>query len=311
MGMKYQLAQHSLRGARKTNEDRVAVVERENSVLMMLADGLGGHQGGALAAEVLIKVATYAFQAIKQPVILKPSALLALTMMQAHKMMRARGETHNPPISPRTTCVLCLVQNGYAYWAHVGDSRLYHFRDNQVIKRTLDHTNIEQLHVDGLLSEEEMLTHPDKSRLLKCLGGTHTPSISLGAETRLQPGDTLLLCTDGLWEAFNPEELVPYLQYKSLEEGVEEMLHDGEEKMQKTCDNLSAICLRWEQGVTDTPPLQVHSLTQIDQQMLWDEANRKIMQRKIKGTVKETEDKSIKTAIKEIESIIKQLDSKS
>jgi PPM family protein phosphatase len=287
MGMKYQIAEHSLRGARKTNEDRVALVERENSVLMMLADGLGGHQGGALAAEILINVATHAFQTIKQPVIVKPSAFLALTMMQAHKMMRADGETHHPPISPRTTCVLCLVQNGYAYWAHVGDSRLYHFRNNQVRKRTLDHTNIEQLHVDGLLSEEEMLTHPEKSRLLKCLGGTHTPSISLGAETVLHRGDTLLLCSDGLWEAFKPEEIMHYLQYKSLEEGVEEMLHDGEEKMQQSSDNLSAICLRWEQGTTDNPPLQVKTLTRVDQQMLWDEANRKMAQRKLKAAAKE------------------------
>ncbi len=311
MGMKYQIAQHTLRGSRRTNEDRVAWVERENSVLMMLADGLGGHQGGALAAEIVIKVATRAFQSIKQPVIFKPSAFLALTMMQAHKTMRARGEANIPPIAPRTTCVLCLVQNGYAYWAHVGDSRLYHFRNNRIRKRTLDHTNIEQLHVDGLLSEEEMLTHPDKSRLLKCLGGTHTPSISLGAETVLHRGDALLLCSDGLWEAFKPEELIPYLQYKSLEEGVEEMLHDGEEKMNPGGDNLSAVCLRWEQGITDSRPLQVDSLTKVDQQMLWDEANRTLMRRKLKRAPKDNENKSSQTAIDEIESIIKKLEPKS
>lgn len=254
--MKYQIASHSLAGGRASNQDRVVVAERDNAVLMVLADGLGGHAGGAMAAEILTRTAQHAFEAVRQPVITKPSAFLALAIMQAHKAIVAHGDAQTPPISPRTTCVLTLVQNGYAYWAHVGDSRLYHFRNGHVLSRTRDHTVIEELHVGGLLSEEEMKRHPDKARLLKAVGGPRPPSITLGEETALATGDCLLLCTDGLWEALTADELSGFLKYKSLEEGVEEMLLAAENRMKKKADNLSAISLRWEDAVTTARPLQ-------------------------------------------------------
>ncbi len=254
--MRYDLAQHSLTGARPSNQDRIAVAERDNAVLLVLADGLGGHEGGELAAETLAQTAVRLFQAVRQPVITQPSAFLALTIMKSHKNIVERGRTHNPPIAPRTTCVLCLVQNGYAYWAHVGDSRLYHYRGDELLARTQDHTFTEELRQEGLLSEEEMPAHPDKSRLLKCLGGPTTPSISFGEETALQLGDTLLLCSDGLWEAFTQGDILRYVQFQALDEGVEEMLFAAESKMKQACDNLSAVCLRWREARTALPPLQ-------------------------------------------------------
>ena len=258
--MKYQLASHSLAGGRATNQDRIVCAERDNAMLLVLADGLGGHEGGALAAEILTQSAQYAFEAVRQPAITKPSAFLALTIMQAHKAVYARGQAQVPPITPRTTCVLCLVQNGYAYWAHVGDSRLYHFRNGQVLTRTHDHTVTEQLRLDGLLSEEEMKRHPEKARLLKAVGGPHTPAVTLGEETVLQRGDSLLLCTDGLWEALSAEALFGYLKYPSLDEGVEEMLLAAEHHMKERADNLSAIGLRWQDGVPDSLPLQTSAM---------------------------------------------------
>ena len=192
---------------------------------------------------------------MRQPVITKPSAFLALTIMQAHKAIFARGQAQVPPITPRTTCVLCLVQNGYAYWAHVGDSRLYHFHNGQVLSRTLDHTVTEQMRLDGLLSEEEMKRHPDKARLLKAVGGPHAPGVSLGEETALHRNDVLLLCTDGLWEALPADELYGFLKYPALDEGIEEMLLTAEKRMKQRADNLSAICLRWRDNVTNTLPV--------------------------------------------------------
>ena len=274
MNMRYQLTQHSLRGGRKNNEDRVGFAERDNAALMVLGDGLGGHTGGALAAEILVLSALHAFRAIKQPIIAKPSAFLALTIMQAHRRMIAYGKKQTPPISPRTTCVLCLVQNGYAYWAHVGDSRLYHFRNGRLLKRTLDHTKTEQLHTDGLLTEQEMLSHPDKSRLLKCLGGNRDPVISLGKETALQRNDVLLICSDGLWESMPPDAMLPYLRAKTLEEGIADLLNDADDRRGNAGDNLSAVCLRWEDGAPTTLPLQPQSLQEADYKTLREEAQR-------------------------------------
>jgi len=254
--MQYDLAHYSLSGARPTNQDRVAVAERDRATLLVLADGLGGHEGGALAAETLIQVAVRLFQQVHQPQIHQPSTFLAFAILRAHRTIIEQGRAHVPPISPRTTCVLCLVQDGYAYWAHVGDSRLYHYRGTRLLTRTEDHTIAEELRREGVLSEREMQVHPEKSRLLKAVGGPFAPSISLGPETALEENDTLLLCSDGLWEAIEPTEIPGYLLRASLEDGIEEMLLAAEHRMKQACDNLSAIGLRWREPRTRVPPLQ-------------------------------------------------------
>ena len=303
--MKYQLAYHSLAGGRETNQDRIVCVERDNAVLMVLADGLGCHEGGALAAEILTRTAQHAFESVRQPLITKPSAFLTLTIVQAHKAIVARGAAMNPPLTPRTTCVLCLVQDGYAYWAHVGDSRLYHFRAGQVLRRTLDHTVTEQMHLDGVISEEEMKHHPDKSRLLKALGGSHPPTISLGEETLLMPGDTLLLCTDGLWEALNTEELARHLRRPALDEAVEEMLFAAETRMRQHADNLSAISLRWEDAPTTALPLQSHGVPEANPQTLLTDTEALLAGRKRKAEAKPPDPKkSLDATIDELEAFL-------
>ncbi len=314
MAMRFQLAQYSLRGSRPTNQDRVACSERDIGILMVLADGLGGHDGGALAAETLTQTIMRAFESVKQPVITKPSPFLALAIMQAHKAILKNGRAHNPPITPRTTCIVCLVQRGYAYWAHVGDSRLYHFHNNELLQRTLDHSTTEQMHLDGLLSEEEMQMHPEKGHLLKCVGGPRKPTISLGNETVLNRGDTLLLCSDGLWQAFSPEELARFLAYSSLDEGVEEMLLAAEHKMRKSCDNLSAIALRWDESMTKEMPLQSATVKETSQDALWNDARQKSVESKLqstrKGAVENDKKKSLEASIKELEDFVKQFEPK-
>ncbi|MFQ5936928.1 MAG: PP2C family protein-serine/threonine phosphatase, partial [Acidiferrobacterales bacterium] len=290
-----------------------------------VADGLGGHAGGDVAAEALTHTAVRAFGRIKQPLITQPSAFLALTILQAHNAIAQHSRAHTPDLEPRTTCVLCLVQGGYAYWAHVGDSRLYHFREGNVLARTLDHTTTERLREDGVITEEEMLSHPDKGRLLKCVGGPQKPTISLGQETPLQRGDTLLLCSDGVWEAFTASELAEYLKYDSLDEGVEEMLIEAESRRRDACDNMSAVCLRWKDRGPNSAPLQANRALSVDQDALWEIAKNKMLAQKTH--IKRSRDhgsrtpsstkpgagtkrKSIKSELKELENYLKKLEQK-
>ncbi len=273
--MKYQIADYSVRGSRDMNQDRIGFAERGNSVLLVLADGLGGHAGGELASELLVQAVIHAYQSIKQSMITQPSAFLALAILHAHRAINAMGKAQTPPIQPRTTCVLCLVQDGYAYWAHVGDSRLYLFRNNSVMQRTKDHTIIERLRQEGVLSDKEMQDHPEKNRLLRCIGGPREPSITLGEETVLMPGDILFLCTDGLWESLPVDDIQQYLNQMDLEDAVVDMLLAAETKMKGSSDNISATCLRWEDELTDKPPLQVNTTADINQAALWSIAARK------------------------------------
>ncbi len=317
--MKYQITHYSLRGARRTNEDRVGYAERDNAVLIAVADGLGGHLGGEVAAEVLVQTLMHSFQSLRQSVIQRPSAFLALGILQAHHAIIARGKESPTPIEPRTTCVVCLVQNGYAYWAHVGDSRLYVIRQNHVLLRTQDHTAIEEMHQGGLLTEQEMLEHPQKGHLLNCLGGGITPTISVSEETLLQPGDMLLACTDGLWEAFGPEEIAQYLKTPALDEGMEEMLYSAVRKMKHGCDNVSAVCLRWEDAMAKNPPLQGNTAVQVDEAKLREEARhhlphvaRRPLQKPATPTAETSNDKDrpLQDRIQEIEDFLKKFEAK-
>lgn len=314
--MRYAVCHHSLPGARPTNQDRVAVAERRNAVLMVVADGLGGHHGGELAAEMLTQSLVRSFQAVRSNEITRPSAFLALSILQAHAAIVKFGKGHTPPLEPRTTCVACLVQDGYAYWAHVGDSRLYHFRSGTMLARTHDHTSVEQLHQDGLLSESEMHDHPYKSRLLKCVGGPNRPSISLGEETRLARGDQLLLVSDGVWEAYAPEALPGLLARADLDEAVEDMLLGAQRKMRNHCDNISAVAFRWEDEAPKLLPRQgnVHRV-QVDQERMWKDARHWMTETKVQETKLAAKPEggrkgSIEAEIEELEKFLKNVEPK-
>lgn len=270
--MKYQVAQFSVAGGRSANEDRVGIAERPNAVLMVVADGLGGHSGGELAAQTVVETVLKVFQGVKEPRLADPFAFLALTILKAHRAIHTRAQMHVPPLEARTTCVVCLVQDGYAYWAHVGDSRLYHFRRARLLKRTEDHTPVEELRRDGVISEEEMASHPRKSFLLRSLGGGEDPRIALGEETALHPDDTLLLCSDGLWESLPAAAIVSHLEAPRLEDGIEDMLFAAEKRMGDGADNITVACLRWEDRATLMPSLRPTSLSQIDSEHLYRQA---------------------------------------
>lgn len=307
--MKYELAHYSVGGGRHANEDRIGAAERGNAVLLVVADGLGGHSGGELAAQTLVDAVLRVFQKIKQPRIDDPFSFLALTILQAHRAVVRAGRAHVPPLEARTTCVVCLVQDGYAYWAHVGDSRLYHFRRGQVVTRTRDHTSIEQLHQSGLLTEEEMTTHPRRSYLMQSIGGNSSPSITLGDPARLEPGDLLLLCTDGLWEATTSASLATALAGERLDEVLEELLLATEKRMGEGCDNVSAVCLRWQDRIHTGLPL-VRTRARPTLRPSAPAPTRRPMPTPAPASEPEPADGSIEQRIREMEEYLRRFESK-
>lgn len=312
--MKYEVAHLSSTGGRSGNEDRVGIAERPNAVLLVVADGLGGHTGGELAAQTVVETVLRLFHGVKQPKIDDPFAFLALTMLKAHHTVVERAKAHVPPLEARTTCVLCLVQEGYAYWGHVGDSRLYHFRNHRLVRRTEDHSTIEELRRDGVISEEEMARHPRKSYLLRSLGGRGEPRITLSEETPLKTGDVLLLCSDGVWEAITTEEMAKYAAMPNVEHGMDEMLSSAEKRMGENCDNVTVACLRYQDRTVVPLPGRGPVAKQVDAKLLWQgaAANKAAAQRTIE-TEPKAEDRrdKIEDRINEIEEYLRKFEPKS
>jgi serine/threonine protein phosphatase PrpC len=212
--MIWQAAKADAVGGRKEQQDRVELFEaRDGSErLLVLADGMGGHSGGALAAETVIDTARSAWRKhLSEP---QPAeALLCAVIEQAHGRINAAGEAKG--LSPRSTAVLLHITDQRAHWAHVGDSRIYRFRGSELIGRSHDHSVVQMLVDMGKVGEDEMATHPDQNRLTQSLGGDKAPEPDLDS-AEIAIGDGFVLCSDGLWERITPEEMVEVLQADAL-----------------------------------------------------------------------------------------------
>lgn len=200
--MRFETAEVTLLGDREENQDRAAIRSDGNGVLLVVADGMGGHAGGALAAEVTVRSLCASFYSRSPET--DSRDFLRAAIEAAHDSVVAVGEKEGIGSRPRATCAACMVRDGRAIWAHVGDSRVYLARDGILVTRTRDHTPIEGLLQDGLISEEEIAGHPMRHFVEYCLGGVaERPLITVSEPFPLAAGDLLLVCSDGLWSGIS------------------------------------------------------------------------------------------------------------
>ncbi len=205
--MQIEYAKVSALGDRQDNQDRAAVVVSEDAALMLVFDGMGGHSDGARAAETALKVVQDMFMNSKLP-IFDPEGFLYTALARAHDEVVGLGSDLAVDFRPRATCAICLVQEGGAFWAHIGDSRIYQVRDGRVLTRSRDHSHVEVLIQEGAITEEEALDHPMRNFVECCLGGDPpVPDMSITARKALEPGDVLLACTDGLWSGLGDDDM--------------------------------------------------------------------------------------------------------
>lgn len=245
--MKCALAQQSHIGRRPTNEDRLGHWRSPGALLLAAADGMGGHAHGELAAEVALRYVGALFAREASPRLAAPAQFLARAVGGAHAALLHEARSLGLEDTPRTTIVACVVQQGWATWAHVGDSRLYFVRKGQVIARTRDHTLVQQMVDDGLLPPAEARGHPQRNRLLQCLGSARAPQLDAVAQARLEPEDVLLLCTDGFWEPLSDRQIVAGLESGTVAEGVARLAGLARERAGADSDNISALALAWDE----------------------------------------------------------------
>jgi serine/threonine protein phosphatase PrpC len=244
MTTNYFIAQSNRLGNREMNQDRSAISESDDSLLMVLADGMGGVPGGEVAAQITIHTIVSLFEKVAKP-IASPLTFLRHTLNAAHQNILRSVENPEDNRIPGTTCVACIIQNGIAWWAHIGDSRLYILRNNEVIFRTQDHSFVEELRQRGEISARDMLTHPDRNYLTRCLGGSLAqPEITCAGDFALQKNDTFILCSDGLWSPLEDYDIESFLLSEDLEECVDNLAAEAETRSYPNSDNISILALR-------------------------------------------------------------------
>lgn len=243
----YQTAGISLTGDRANNQDRVAWRTAGGRCLLALADGMGGHAAGDRAAQCLTDAALTHFGA--HPGGRRMDAFLADALRDAQHRVRALSTEYPHQRPPATTAVLCVVEGRRACWAHVGDSRLYWFHDGAVT-RTRDHSPLEALLQSGAIDAAAARHHPLRNRVGRCVGGFEADvEPEIGTTVTLAPGDVLLLCSDGFWEAFDDAELTMAINAvttdeEALQAAVSALATQAVARNRPRADNTSLVALR-------------------------------------------------------------------
>lgn len=243
--MKYSLYQASRKGGRPYNEDRLGYANSNSTLVMVLADGMGGHAYGEVAAQLTVDTICRLFREQAKPSLDDPSGFLLDAIYTAHETVNNHALEHDMADPPRTTCVACVVQHGRAIWAHVGDSRLYHFHGDRFRLHTRDHSMVQELVDRGVMNEVEAQHSSSRNMLYNAIGGFMLPDIELSEEAPLQEGDVLLLGSDGFWGELLPEEMLAELQAKPLQQAIQQLMDLAESRGGPRCDNLSALVLRY------------------------------------------------------------------
>jgi len=248
--MQIEYAKVSALGDRQDNQDRAAVVASEDAALLLVFDGMGGHSDGAKAAETGLKVVQDLFMKATQP-IFDPQGFLYMALAKAHDEVVRIGTDVAVDFRPRATCAICLVQEGGAFWAHIGDSRIYQVREGEVLTRSRDHSHVEVLIQEGAISEEEAQDHPMRNFVECCIGGdAPVPDMSITNRKKLEPGDVLLACSDGLWSGLSDGDMADIGKTgdNNLVENLKQLSMKALSVNSPYSDNTTGTALRWLGG---------------------------------------------------------------
>ena len=193
-------------GTREINEDSVFCKQIENKSIFVLADGLGGHGGGEIASKLAVDTAIDVFEH-------GGDVLLQRIFEEANNEIIKKQDEEGLPDDMKTTMVCLVVSDQIARWGHVGDSRLYFFRDGKPVLRTLDHSVPQALVLAGRLKEKKIRFHEDRSRLLRAMGVREKEfEVEVSKTTEILKQDAFLLCSDGFWEWVNEKEMCKTLK---------------------------------------------------------------------------------------------------
>ncbi len=226
-------------GDRKEQQDRVALFAAPNApghMMAVVADGMGGKSGGAIAAEQVIRSSKLLFDEFFPGNDIK--AMLEAVVNEAHTIIKLSAVSSEK--EPHSTLTALVVSPTKAVWAHVGDSRLYRFSGPNFAERTKDHSYVERLVDEGMITPEEAKNHKMSNVLVNVLGSKNAlPYVSYGEREELAAGDSFLLCTDGLWHYFDDIELSVAVGASPPRQASELLIRKARERAHSMGDNVS------------------------------------------------------------------------
>ena len=239
--MKFSVYQISRQGGRERNEDRMGYTYTRESGMFVLADGMGGHPEGEMAAQLALQTMSAYFQKAANPTVREVPEFLSSALMAAHHQIIRYAAEKGMLDTPRTTLVAAVMERGNMHWVHCGDSRLYIVRDGELLTRTRDHSYMEQQAHLGRNTK-----NVNRNILFTCLGSPAKPVFDISGPIQLEQGDRVLLCSDGLWGTVTDKEIAHELSANILEHSVPELVELALKRGGPRCDNVTILAMEWE-----------------------------------------------------------------
>ena len=298
--MQFSVYQVSRKGGREKNEDRMGYCYTREAGLFALADGMGGHPEGEVASQLALQTLAARFQREAKTALADPLRFLHDAMVAGHHQLLRYATERSLIDTPRTTIVACVLQGQAAYWAHCGDSRLYLVRGGKLIARTRDHsyTELQQTLSPAVSLGERM----NRNVLFTCLGSPGKPVVDTAGPLVLQPGDRLMLCSDGLWGAVSDEAIVRTLSASTVSDAVPDLAEQALRSAGSKSDNVIVLAVEWEGAEQQAAPFAVHT------RALGDEVFASTIQASLAAgdaPAVELDDAEIERSIREINEAIK------
>jgi PPM family protein phosphatase len=296
--MRFSVYQVSRKGGREKNEDRMGYCYTRDAGLFALADGMGGHPEGEVASQMALQTLAALFQREAKPRLTEPLRFLHDAVMAGHHQLLRYATERALVDTPRTTVVACVLQGNAAFWAHCGDSRLYLVRGDKLVARTRDHSYTE---LQETLAQ--VVPMPDKLNrnvLFTCLGSPGKPVVDTAGPLLLQPGDRVLLCSDGLWGTVNDAQITDLLAQHPISDAVPELVERALRQGGERCDNVTALAVEFENAEDVDPGAGVRTTA------LGEEVFASTIQASLAGESKaeELDDDEIERSIREINEAI-------
>ncbi len=234
-------------GDRESQQDRVSIfrsTREPNCVLAIVSDGMGGLSGGRKAADQVMFTAEQLFKQFNSKTD-DPQQLLKQIALDAHLVIGLTAIASAQ--QPHSTFAAFLVTSGGAcHWAHVGDSRIYHFHQGQLVKRSSDHSYVQTLVDNNEITSEQAINHPKSNVLTRSLGSKLQPVVDHHSIENLSTGDVIMACSDGVWPYFKTNELGAILAKLNPREAVEFLITTARTRSQRRGDNLSIALVKYE-----------------------------------------------------------------
>jgi len=255
-------ARASQRGDRKINQDRCEIFTHKNIKVLVLADGMGGHPKGEVAAQILVDTTYHLLNNVSEDNF-DINTFINNVFNTAHRQIINYGLKKKPQIHPRTTAVIVVIQDDQMVWSHLGDSRTYLFRHGRAHMRTLDHTRVEHLRLSGQIEDSDSQSLASgRSGVSRCLGGLKKMhSIEITPPIQLQDGDLIMMCSDGVWSQLQATELEASMITKSipLTDRINNLINKAVEAGSPNSDNATALALCWHSKEQRQKPRTSHN----------------------------------------------------